>query len=424
MSLSNSKSCPIRTPSSLTSFCPTYPGTATALPLCPEEHPPLGPLGKVSFSSWVEGHPAPLLIASSVLSPLLATLCRRKTEATHNKKSSKAQQMKLPSLSEEPLETPKASTSSPSLSSKGLSRHLALSKKFAGTKSPARQEVLKAHYELRKSPRSFYTDAGSSTTEDIKSQSSTSTKLDLEALSQIFHNSSRYSEEGPPKKNPSRGRVCVANIANIGVNTEPLPPTDNAATKELTQVLEQLKSRLDTISVHMKQKDSEVLKMKENLIELQLMVLKGKKEDEECSELMQRLSRDMEALTNKLDLVENKLINQEARILNKLLLIEEMGGSSDSDSDYGRMDCKPSNWIPSSKSTSSTINPYKKPETAPKPCAGGAISSLKECTNWVPIAPDFDKLLNVIALLNFRMDRNQSMKLARNGNEATFKASL
>lgn len=58
-----------------------------------------------------------------------------------------------------------------------------------------------------------------------------------------------------------------------------------------------------------------------------------------------------------------------------------------------------------------------------RPLSSGSLSDglPKSCHNWVPIAPDFDKLLQAVALLNYRMDRNQSMKLCTTNNGATFK---
>lgn len=106
---------------------------------------------------------------------------------------------------------------------------------------------------------------------------------------------------------------------------------------------------------------------------------------------------------------------QERNILDKLLLLDGMD-DTDSESDFGRIDCKPSAWISSSPSQKQ-IQP--KPE---QKSSDTGITALKECMNWVPVAPDFDKLLQIISLLNFRMDKNQSMKLCRTGNSTSFKA--
>lgn len=350
--------------------------------------------------------------------------------------------------------------------STGLSRHIALSKQFAGTVSESpqlsnefqaiRKEVLmRAQYEMRKPPASFYPSAvpedeipntirqpeGTKSVIDLRTGDS-STKLDLEALSQLFPHRSRQLKSSRINLQANQSTLSVSQSS-----LEPKTPTRKSTTpialaaaksvmEKVTNLsspnsssnvqLDQLKSRLDGLTVHIKNRDCEVSKLKEQVVELQLQILKEKKDVDGSNELMERLSIDMESLSDKLESLENKLVNQETNILNKLLLIEEMG-TSDSESEYGKVECKPNNWV-SSSSTSNTTIPSKSAsnisthQTPVQPFSTG-INSLKECVNWVPIAPDFDKLLNVIALLNFRMDRNQSMQLSRVGNEATFKAN-
>jgi len=102
---------------------------------------------------------------------------------------------------------------------------------------------------------------------------------------------------------------------------------------------------------------------------------------------------------------------QEKKILEKLFLFDEIE-TTDSDSDFGSS-YKPANW----NTTRYTTGPAKSASPSPS-----AIGTLKECTNWIPVAPDFDKLINIISLMNIRMDRNQSMKLQKKGNTASFQA--
>ncbi|XP_035709763.1 uncharacterized protein LOC110851631 isoform X1 [Folsomia candida] len=395
-----------------------------------------------------------------------------------NKGSKTTTTVKLPRVVSSPaLDTSNAkirSTSPPTLltpskkqpQSTGLSRHIALSKQFAGTVSESpqlsnefqaiRKEVLmRAQYEMRKPPASFYPSAvpedeipntirqpeGTKSVIDLRTGDS-STKLDLEALSQLFPHRSRQLKSSRINLQANQSTLSVSQSS-----LEPKTPTRKSTTpialaaaksvmEKVTNLsspnsssnvqLDQLKSRLDGLTVHIKNRDCEVSKLKEQVVELQLQILKEKKDVDGSNELMERLSIDMESLSDKLESLENKLVNQETNILNKLLLIEEMG-TSDSESEYGKVECKPNNWV-SSSSTSNTTIPSKSAsnisthQTPVQPFSTG-INSLKECVNWVPIAPDFDKLLNVIALLNFRMDRNQSMQLSRVGNEATFKAN-
>lgn len=103
--------------------------------------------------------------------------------------------------------------------------------------------------------------------------------------------------------------------------------------------------------------------------------------------------------------------------MSKLMLIGEL---SDSDSDYDDVALKRMDVFSSASSTKLSLSPGGKRTFS---AVGSAELSLpKSCCNWIPIAPDFDKLLQAVALLNYRMDRNQSMKLCTTSKGATFKA--
>lgn len=98
-----------------------------------------------------------------------------------------------------------------------------------------------------------------------------------------------------------------------------------------------------------------------------------------------------------------------------------IGDLSDSDSDMDESNVKGVDALSCPSSTKiGTIS------SASRPMSSGSTDNFnlpKACCNWVPIAPDFDKLLQSVALLNYRMDRNQSMKLCTTNNGATFKVA-
>lgn len=96
-----------------------------------------------------------------------------------------------------------------------------------------------------------------------------------------------------------------------------------------------------------------------------------------------------------------------------------IGDLSDSDSDMDESNVKGVDALSCPSSTKIGMM-----SSASRPISAGSSDNLpKACCNWVPIAPDFDKLLQAVALLNYRMDRNQSMKLCTTNNGATFKVA-
>lgn len=109
-------------------------------------------------------------------------------------------------------------------------------------------------------------------------------------------------------------------------------------------------------------------------------------------------------------------MSQEKNFLNKLILF---GDASDSETDCDEPALRDAASSPSStklSSSGSKQSPYLySQDTSTNDFLPKAYS------NWVPIAPDFDKLIQSIAILNYRMDRNQSMKMCTTNNGATFK---
>ncbi|CAL8121780.1 unnamed protein product [Orchesella dallaii] len=174
--------------------------------------------------------------------------------------------------------------------------------------------------------------------------------------------------------------------------------------------------QLVSLSTEVERLSSEMNDLKKELREVRAVARKNSSDNDNSKSNVDSLSRQVAEMDGKLDCLQESVNCQEKSILSKLMLIGEM---SDSDSDCDGRDSKDVDAGSSPSSTKLTSVAASKRSTT-------SIDSFpKACSNWIPIAPDFDKLLHAVALLNYRMDRNQSMKMctSSNGNGATFKHS-
>ncbi|ODM96237.1 UBX domain-containing protein 11 [Orchesella cincta] len=234
------------------------------------------------------------------------------------------------------------------------------------------------------------------------SQKVTSATSSVSESTISMSNKKTCSGDASGKTEPMEASKSVSNDKHVVVRPK---DADARFRKRAHQQLVSLSTEVERLS-------TELNDLKKELKEVRTVVRKNSSDNDSSKSNVDSLSRQVLEMDGKLDCLQESVNTQEKSILSKLMLIGEM---SDSDSDYEGRDQRDASSSPSNtKLTSMT--------TAKRPTATSLDSFPKACSNWIPIAPDFDKLLHAVALLNYRMDRNQSMKMCTSSNGNGFRS--
>jgi outer membrane murein-binding lipoprotein Lpp len=149
----------------------------------------------------------------------------------------------------------------------------------------------------------------------------TQRRVSLDNLAQIFPHRVRKpkstrgtkNETNKPFISPSSTsssdeaiKLVAAKLAHLS-SGEVLARTESSAAGDKSSDFSsrgQIKAKLDGLSVHIQTKDAELSQLKQDLIDLQLLVLKEKKESEKSRSAVHRLESEVQKLESKVESLE------------------------------------------------------------------------------------------------------------------------